>query len=497
MQLEYPLSAAARKFPDGVACRFDGKQFTFAQLESLVSAWVQRLDQHSIKGGDRVALLTPNSISTITTILALIRLGASAVPLNYRLVPADWKKLLQRAECRLLCTTPEFAEFTDELEVPIVTLYDVGLDNLGESRTREFSGSPLHPDANREATVIFTSGSSGESKGVILTYGNHYFSAVGSNMNIKLLPGDCWLLCLPLCHVGGLSIIFRTLLAGAAFEVTSTFDASEVNNLIDNGRITHLSLVPTMLTKLIEIRKSRPVPDTLKTILLGGAAASEELLRQVAELRLPVLTSYGMTEAASQICALSPEDSLGRLKTSGRPLRHRRLTILNDEGETVPPGQVGEIAVGGEVLSPGYLDPNGGTEPLTESGWFCTGDLGCLDQDGYLVVKGRKDDLIISGGENIYPQEILSAALGFPGIDDCAVVRVADDVWGQRPVLFVETRAEFNLQAMRDFLAEKLAGFRLPKRIIRLAKLPRTAIGKIDKELLGRFAEGASSDQES
>ncbi|MCX6831993.1 MAG: AMP-binding protein, partial [candidate division Zixibacteria bacterium] len=243
-----------------------------------------------------------------------------------------------------------------------------------------------------------------------------------------------------------------------------------------------LSLVPTMLIALLQQRDYRPLPATLKTILLGGAPVPTSLVERARELKLPLLTSYGLTETGSQVCTLSPQDSTEKLNTSGRPLKYRELSIVDANGLQALTNTIGEIAVRGEVLFKRYL----GGETLDADSWFYTGDVGSLDTDGYLTVYGRKDDMLISGGENIFPREIEAEVETFPGVADCAVIGVPDTKWGERPVLFVATTApaNFDVSALKRHLHEQLARIKVPDTIIVTERLPRIGIGKVDKTRL-------------
>jgi O-succinylbenzoic acid--CoA ligase len=316
---------------------------------------------------------------------------------------------------------------------------------------------------------------------VILSYGNHYYNALGSNQNIPLGREDCWLLVLPLYHVGGLSILYRSLLAGTSVWVCEGFDESEVNHLIDHGQITHLSLVPSMLQRLIESRAGRPVPSTLRAILLGGAPVPGHLCEQILALDMPVLTTYGLTEAASQVTALSFDDHRELTRSSGRVLPYRRLKIVDSMGKELPVESTGEITIGGEVLFYGYLGEF--SEDAVKNRWFRTGDLGHLSPQGYLTVQGRLDEMMTSGGEKIYPLEIVRVAESFHGVRSAVVVPFENREWGESPALFVEASDpdRFPVESLKALLREKLAAFKVPPFIRVVSEMPRTAIGKIDK----------------
>ncbi|TFH64532.1 MAG: o-succinylbenzoate--CoA ligase [Candidatus Zixiibacteriota bacterium] len=478
MKMTCLLRNAALNWPDALALHDGNRSISYIELERLIVGQARRLKRLGIQSGDRVGILARNSAEYAAFLFATSRLGASTVLLNPRHNPREWNNILAESKACLLLVDAEHHSTLDSPTIPVWVIDEDHSDSISRIVPADES-IPKDIDTEQEATVVFTSGSSGKPKGVILTYVNHYFNALGSNENIPLQSPDCWLLSLPLCHVGGISILFRSALAGSAAYIMPRFDAAVANSLIDSGVVSHLSLVPTMLIALLQHRDYRPLPATVKAILLGGAPMPTSLIERARELKLPLLTSYGLTEAGSQVCTLSPQDSPEKLTTSGRPLEYRELRVVDTDGLPVPDGTVGEIAVGGEVLFKGYL----GEETFDVDSWFHTGDMGFLDGDGYLIVCGRKDDMLISGGENIFPREIEAEVEGFPGITDCAVIGVPDTKWGERPVLFVEVTAvaDCNLDALRQHLHERLARIKVPDTIIITEKLPRIGIGKVDK----------------
>jgi O-succinylbenzoic acid--CoA ligase len=484
--IKCPVAAAAASSPNLTACVLPDRTISFAQLDNLVTAMSRDLLEWGIKPGARFAMLLPNSLTAAALIFAAARIGASIVPLNLKLLPGDWQEMCAEAECVLVCTNSEHLHRLDESHPPSLVIDEPQLERSSHPGIHdEFIMTNL--DVDLEATLIFTSGSTGHPKGVALTNGNYYYNAAGSNVNIRLDHGDCWFLSLPLCHVGGVSILHRAFQAGVAVQIAERFDPDEINKLLDLGGITHVSLVPVMLKLLLEARQGRPLPTTLRTILLGGAAAPLDLVEDIRRLNLPVLTTYGMTEATSQVTTMSPFDSYGKLSTSGRALEYCQVKIVADDGQALPPNEVGRIAVAGQILYKGYVTGRGEVEPRRDE-WFQSGDLGMLDEDGYLTVKGRADEMIISGGENIYPQEIMQAADAYAKISSSAVIVIPDKTWGQRPVLYVETvdAGSFNEVEFRDWLSRHIARFKMPEQIIAVEQLPRTALGKIDREELQR-----------
>ncbi len=423
-----------------------------------------------------MGIVAVNSIEQVVALLALWHLGAIAVPLNLRLTVSD--RQLQIAAAGI--------------ETVLANSGPDGLPNVAPSRVLSLDAIvrplihgatdalPTELDTDRHGAIIFTSGSSGHTKGAILTIGNLYYSALGSNQNLPLCSDSCWLLNLPLAHVGGLGIVWRCMLAGASIYVSQHYDEHEANALIDDGSITHLSLVPAMMHRLIRSRGDRRFPKSLTAILLGGAPLPPRLRDACIRRQAPIVCSYGLTEAASQVTSTSINADGAELLSSGKLLPYRELQIRSDDGKVLPTDSVGSIWVRGAVRFMGYIDKK--ESRFDSDGWFDTGDLGSLSAAGSLSVVGRKDQMFISGGENIYPQEIEQVALSFPGVAGCACVSQPDDEWGYRPILYVvaEVASSLDLDKLAEHLHERLAKFKVPKKTMLVDRLPTAALGKTD-----------------
>ncbi|MBU1320437.1 MAG: o-succinylbenzoate--CoA ligase [candidate division Zixibacteria bacterium] len=479
-----PVHKLAESSPDSLALVNENASLSYGELEERIHRCAIGLHDLGIETGDRIAVIAQNSVEYAILIFAAYRIGATLAPINTRLDPRSWEDCIMKLTPSALVIDRERIAFADDIGMRYLLMEDVG-GGIGSEPYSADSFSVLHEvSTEHEASIVFTSGSSGDPKGVILTLGNHFCNALASNENIKLTHQDCWLAALPFCHVGGMSILFRTALDGCSAYVADSFAPDVVNRLIDRGQLTHLSLVPTMLDSLLASRKMRKFPDSLRAILLGGAAVSERLIETIRELNLPVLPTYGLTEAASQLCTLSPESPPEKLSSSGSPLENTELKIVDDEDETVESGMNGEICIRGKKVFKSYLGRDR-SEVFDKDGWFRTGDIGWLDDDSYLHVVGRRDDMFISGGENIHPAQIEKAALAFPGVTECAVIGVEDRKWGARPVLFVchdDSGSEMN--GLHEHLNANLPDMFIPKAIIELDQLPRTSIGKIDRKQL-------------
>jgi O-succinylbenzoic acid--CoA ligase len=413
-----PLRAAAAASPGAPAVVGAGGELTYGRLDLLVAATGEKLARLGLGSGARVALYLPKDERYLVLLLALIRAGCVACPLSTRLPAGAVAPLLEKSACRALISSDE--ELLEAAGVRGLRPEKL----LADEPVRGNSSRPIRLALDRPATIVFTSGSTDAPKAALHTFGNHYYSALGSNANIALAPGDRWLHSLPLYHVGGLSILFRCLLAGATVALPEP--GAPIGEAIAGCGATHVSLVSTQLLRLL---REGPEPGRSKAILLGGGPIPPSLIDEAIARGLPIHTSYGLTEMASQVAATPPGASREVLSTSGRALAHREVSISD----------AGEILVRGETLFTGYVDREVVDRSLDAEGWFRTGDLGALDAGGYLRVRGRKDNLFISGGENVQPEEVEEALFRLEGVEDAVVVPVPDAEFGFRPVAFVRT----------------------------------------------------------
>ena len=418
-----------------------GWAFSYRELDGKVSAAERRLERLGIAAGARVAVYLPKSADYTVMLLALIRSGIVACPVSTRLPVGGVAPLLGRAGCSSLISAygglAGEVDGIDVLDPEAVLAGDQGVEEDPE---------PIEVPLDRPSTVIFTSGSTGTPKAALHTFGNHYLNAAGSNVNIPLAPGDRWLHSLPLYHVGGLSILFRCLLAGAAVALPES--AAPLAESIHGLRATHVSVVSTQLLRLLAEDADL---SGLRTVLMGGGPIPPSLVDRALARGVPVHTSYGLTEMASQVTTTPPGASAGELRTAGRVLPHREVRISG----------VGEILVKGATLFAGYLREGGPDLPLEDGGWFRTGDLGEMDANGNLTVLGRRDNLFVSGGENVRPEEIEAALSRISGVEEAVVVPVPDPEFGARPVAFVRRSA--GAGDLARALEPVLPRFKIPK----------------------------------
>ncbi len=453
------LSAAAERHPQKSALEFEGVRLDYQGLELRVDAQARQLAEQGIKFGDRVALRLPPGVEHIVALHALWRLGACVAPIHLRLSEGEAAAQLARVAPKLL------------IDERFVRNPGLGLP-----------APPLRAapqDRAAPALILFTSGTSGRPKAAVLGFGNLEDSARASRERLGTDASDRWLLCLPLFHVGGLSIVVRAAWDGAAIVLHPQFDVAAVDRAIESGAVSRVSLVPTTLKRLLDRRVGRPAPQSLRTVLIGGAAASAELLGLARSSGWPVAASYGLTETASQIATATPTDpSDGRV---GRALPGSRVRVVGVEGEELEVGEEGEIQVAGPTVFAGYLDDPGATAQAFDGRWFRTGDIGRVEPDGSLRVIDRRTDLVVSGGENVYPAEVEAALLDHADISECAVWRRPDADLGHRLVAWIVSAADTapSAEALRAHCRQRLAAYKVPREFEVVPALPRNAMGKV------------------
>ena len=416
---------AKDKHPDRVAIEGHERSITYAELSKLAVDGERELQALGVRSGDRVALEIEDRVEFAVAVHACLVAGVAAVPIDLRLMPEERAIRAQGAT--------------------------LTLERAPSRRT-----GPLFPNAwsdvrlHEPATVMHTSGTTATPKPVELTYGNWFANAAGSAFALGLDCDERWLCAMPLAHVGGLSIVIRSVIYATTVVLHERFDTEAVlGELMDpDRRITMVSLVPTMLARLLDAGLRSP--PTLRWALLGGGPLAPALLDRAAEAGVPVAPTYGMTEACSQIA------------TFGLPLHGVELRTSAEDGE---------ISVRGAVVAPGALD---------DRGWLATGDLGRFE-DGRLVIVGRKADTIVSGGENVAPAEVEAALLEHPDVADAGVFGRPDPEWGELVTAHVVVREGrmIDPERLQAFCAERIASFKVPKTIEFASALPRTESGKL------------------
>lgn len=448
------LAARAREIPDAAALHCGGETYSCAQLADDSARRAASLAALGLPPATIVALAAPAS-ELARTLLACQWAGHPFLPLD----PAS-------AELRW----PAFAAACTPAPLRLAALPGAATS----------ARPPAAVAAEAPALVVATSGSEGEPRGVVLTHAALAAAAVASAARIPLRTGDTWLACLPLNHIGGLSVFWRCLAAGAAVRLHDGFDAAAAWAEIAAGRATHVSLVPAMLARLLDVSADAVPPATLRCALIGGAALSRPLWRRARKAGWPLFVSYGMSETAAQLATLPPTDDWQE-GLVGTPLPGMQIAIGDD----------GRIRVRGPQLMLGYLGGPARNASPFEDGWLRTGDLGRLDDAGRLYVLGRGDDVLVSGGVNIHPLEVEARLATCPGVADVAVTATPDPVWGDLVTALVVGSAD--AAAVEAWSRRHLPAPLRPRRTLAVAALPRNALGKLERKLLRQLLAEAAA----
>jgi o-succinylbenzoate---CoA ligase len=475
--------------PDRTALFFNDQSLTFKELYEQSYQVAGKLQASGVNNGQFIGVLLKNHLDTVVILFALQLLGVKAVMLNNRLTTVELAWQLNDSNAAFLIMEDSYVK-ANELVTPNLTII-----KKEELFSTEFELPIIQEEIclTDVCTVMYTSGTTGNPKGVLQTYGNHWWSAIGSALNLGFTDKDRWLCSVPLFHISGFSILMRSVIYGMPVVLHESFDAKRTIEEIKNKQVTIMSVVGTMLTKVIKTLGEEILPSGFRCFLLGGGPAPLPLLKACMAKEVPVYQTYGMTETSSQIVTLSPEYSLTKIGSAGKPLFPAQLKVLLEDGRVAGPNEAGEIIVKGPNVTAGYLNRQEANKDKFKNGWFYTGDIGQLDEEGFLYVLDRRSDLIISGGENIYPAEIEAVLLAHPAVSDAGVTSIDDTTWGQVPIAFiVQTKGTIvSEEELMQFCLAHLAKYKVPKRIYFINKLPRNASKKLlRRKLLESLDDG-------
>jgi len=486
------------------AILFEGKTITYSELHKRVNrtgCWLQSL---GIEKGDRVVAMLSNCPEFMELYLACARLGAIFVPINFRMAAPEVDYALKNCRPRLFVFGGEFSEELARLDtrnyLPPVLIASVGEQSLDprildyetgvkkcEGREPFLPGSTGPADPEEPQVIMYTSGTTGEPKGAVLTHRKTFFNCLNADIFFKLHFDDIMLIILPLFHSGGLFIQASPILyKGATMIIHPKFDPSKAFRDIERFRVTKFLGVPTIYKALLNVPPGdRGDLSSLKVSAIGGEKTTHELLLLCKEAGLPVRQIMGQTETSILLWA-SEEASLAKPGTVGRPVFHAEVNLVDRDDVPVRAGEVGEIVVRGSIMMKEYWQDPLKTAETIRNGWLHTGDLARRDEEGYFYLVDRAKDMYISGGENIYPAEVERVLRKHPAVEDVAVIGVPDDQWGETGHAFVIRKKGFELkeEALINFCKGKLARYKWPKTVTFVSSFPRTSLGKVRKSLL-------------
>lgn len=466
----YPNLIMKRSYltPHKIALTFEREEWTFQELDSYALTTARKLVALGIKPGIRVALLSPTSLDFIKVIYGCMYLGCELVFLNERLMPDELAYQIKDSEAT-------FVLVDDVYESKISSEQIFLFSTINQAKEMIFSpAAEWAPE--KTISIMYTSGTTGFPKGVRQTLENHFSSATASALNMGVDAGDVWLCTMPLFHISGFSIFMRSLIYGMGVKLYAKFDVDKITDDLIQGNVTHMSVVAVMMERVTtELEKRNAfVSHRFKAMLAGGGSIPEVYLKRAGQRGIAVLQTYGMTETCSQTATLATEDAQLKIGSSGKPLLLNQIKI---EGASNSFDR-GEILIKGPHVTPGYIGVFA-NQPTQIDGWLHSGDLGYFDEEGYLFVVDRRSDLIISGGENVYPAEVENAILLHEQIREAGVCGMKDEKWGQVPVAFIVTKAQISLDSLQQFLQDHIAPYKIPADLYIVDELPRNASNKL------------------
>jgi long-chain acyl-CoA synthetase len=471
----------ARRHPSLMALWYEGSAQTYGELDEsssqLAAGLVAKL---GLEPGDRVAILDKNCAAYLELFFALDKAGLVTAPLNWRLTAPELKRIIDDTKPRLLVTGAEFKATGAVLGVATLTFDE--LPRGGPDPMRDADGAV--------SSQFSTSGTTGLPKGAMLTGWNVLNVGLCLALEMpEIREGGRHLVCLPMFHIGGAGWAIWAMQEGSAAIIVRETAAEPLLKTMVEQKVETALLAPTLMLFLTELPAARTADfSALRHITYGTAPISPALLqRSIETFKCRFSQLYGLTETTGPITALPHEHHVGdRMLSCGRPMFGGHIRVVDAEGNDLPPGQVGEILYRGESLMRGYWQREKETARAIRGGWFYTGDAGYLDEDGFMFLKDRVKDMIVSGGENVYPAEIEAVLMGHPEILECAVIGVPDAKWGETVKAVVVRRSGTALSetTLIEWSRDKLAGFKRPRSVDFVEALPRNASGKILKRTL-------------
>jgi len=506
------LTIANAIVPDRTAIVFEGKQFTFSDLNERSNRLANALAGLGIKKGDRVAMLQVNCNEYVEAYYAVAKLGAIFVPLNFRAKENELTHMLKHSEAQAILTGKRYADMVKEMSksLPLLKRYiciEGGADGMFDYEKLLADSSPedVFADVGDEDVTIlmYTAGTTGLPKGVPLRHKSFTIYMLENVTPVDPDIEETNLLTMPLYHVAGIQAMLAATYGGRATALMRQFDTDEWLQTVQKEKANRAMLVPTMLKRIVDHPDFKKYNlSSLKVITYGAAPMPFEVIKKAIDLfpGVSFINAFGQTETASTITALGPEDhvivgteeerekKLRRLTSSiGRPMPDVEVKIVGEDGREQPPREVGEIVARGPRIMGGYWnDPEKTAKTLTKDGWLRTGDMGFKDEDGYIFLVGRGDDLIIRGGENISPEEIENVLYTHPAVDEVAVIGVPDPEWGQEvmAVIVLKKGVKTTAEEISEHCRKNVASFKRPRYVEFTKELPRTSTGKILKRVL-------------
>ncbi|WP_037144413.1 acyl-CoA synthetase [Rhodococcoides fascians] len=486
-----------RQCPHATAIEFRDERLTFRELDDRTTRLAHALRDIGVRKGDRVGILSPNHPAYLEVLFSCGILGAIFVPLNARLTAPEVEFAVDDAGLSVLVHSAALTEVATQAvsrrsvnRIILGAEYDAVIAQASSTRIDE----PVSGDDR--CFIMYTSGTTGRPKGVVMTHSNILFAVLNPILDLDLCSDEIALVCAPLFHTAALDMVaLPVLFKGGAVVIEEGFDADRVLSILESRAITYTFGVPTILDALVA-HERWDVTDlsALRRVVVAAAPVPPRTLRAYSERGVKMCQGYGLTESGPGATILASVDAERKAGTAGVPHTFADVRIVDALSEPVTPGERGEIQIQGPNVMKEYWGRPEATSDVFDDGWLRTGDIGVSDADGFVTIVDRLKDMIISGGENIYPAEIEAALLELPGIEGCAVFGVPDDKWGESPVAAITVADGSTVvpDSIADALGANLARYKIPKRYVVLDEIPRNPTGKIRKDVLREQFGGAN-----
>ncbi|KOP81258.1 o-succinylbenzoate--CoA ligase [Cytobacillus solani] len=486
--IAYWIEKWAYTHPDRTAIITDNEKVSYKQLDRMIDSAARKI-QEKLKGrnGERIAILSHNRMEYIILLFAIAKAECVAIPLNIRLSAKELIFQLNDSGSKIIYAEKENAEFAASL-VEQSELEDLAfMEDLCQGTQ---TSAPFECTIDEEAPYIicYTSGTTGKPKGAVLTQSNMFWNAVNNKLAIDLTSEDRCIVLLPLFHIGGIGLFaFPSLFSGGTIVIPGKFDPEKALLMIEKYKVTVVMGVPTIHHALLTSPAFNSADlSTVRWFYNGGAPCPRELIDAYFDRGFLFGQGFGMTETSPTLFMLSKEDAPRKRGSIGKPVLFSEYKLIDSEGKEVDKGEVGELAVRGPNIMKEYWNRSDATKDALKEGWLLTGDLAKTDDEGFLFIVGRKKEMIISGGENIYPLEVEQVISQMEGVDEVAVVGKADPLWGEVPAAFI-VKGNGSALAEEDIIQYcqgNLAKYKIPKKVTFLKELPKNATGKIQKTKL-------------
>ncbi len=501
MDLSGALRQSAGKLPKKTAIYFKEEQITFSGLDESVDRFAAALQGLGIRKGDRVGILLKNSPIFVSALFGILRNGSVAVPINTFLIPTEIHFICDDSELKILVTSEDFLESLKGIRSGLRYLENVLVTGIPQDtpdgfksldKLLEGKGKPkdVDIDGDDDAVFLYTSGTTGTPKAAVLSHMNFISDVESSKEHIKITEADSFLLVLPMFHSFCMTVnVFIPICNGSSIVMLESIRPLE--NVL-KAMMVHRPTIFAGVPQIYSVLASKPLPPQvtdnlpLRVCISGSAPLAEKTLRAFEEkFKIPLAEGYGLSEAAP-VVSLNPLDGPRKVNSIGLPLPNIEVKVVNDNGQEMPEGEIGELAVRGGNVMKRYHNRTEDTAEALRNGWLHTGDIGMIDKDGYIFLIDRKKELIISKGMNIYPREIEGVLYSHPKVQDAAVIGKQDERKNESPVAYVSIKEgeQSTRKEIIDYLKPRLAPYKIPREIVFVDEFPRTATGKILKREL-------------